>query len=264
MDIASAITGKAPYAGLHIPENRVGHLILDCTSLSDRVKDLDILYPLLGYLAGHYAGTKNPVFVGLPSVIHEDRLKALGAASASSGGVGLFHIVGCTPEAPTLESVVANPLAIPTYVIDADLLRTTRDEVSTAIQGSKLDAVSLGTPHASFDEIKSLVDELSNGEQISPSVKFYINTGRTILKQATEAGYIKKLVDHSVQVVTDTCAYTAYIFKPGTKTVITNSGKVAHYVPANMGVDVVLATLAECVDSARKGVVTWDSDLFHG
>ncbi|MEN9741868.1 MAG: hypothetical protein RIR66_824 [Actinomycetota bacterium] len=264
MDIASAITGKAPYAGLHIPENRVGHLILDCTSLSDRVKDLDILYPLLGYLAGHYAGTKNPVFVGLPSEIHEDKLKALGAASASSGGVGLFHIVGCTPEAPTLESVVANPSAIPTYVIDADLLQTTRDEVSTAIQGSKLDAVSLGTPHASFDEIKSLVDELSNGEQISPSVKFYINTGRTILKQATEAGYIKKLVDHSVQVVTDTCAYTAYIFKPGTKTVITNSGKVAHYVPANMGVDVVLATLAECVDSARKGVVTWDSDLFHG
>jgi predicted aconitase len=264
MDIASAITGKAPYAGLHIPENRVGHLILDCSSLSEHVKQLDILYPLLGYLAGHYAGTKNPVFIGLPSEIHEDKLKALGAAAASSGGVGLFHIVGCTPEAPTLESVVANPDLIPTHIIDADLLRRTREEVSTAVRNSKLSAVSLGTPHASFDEIKSLYEELSNGESIAPDVKFYINTGRTILNQATEAGYIKKLEDLGVQIVTDTCAYTAYIFKPGTKTVITNSGKVAHYVPANMGVDVVLATLAECVDSARKGVVTWDSDLFHG
>lgn len=263
MDIASAITGKAPYAGLHIPENRQGHLILDCTSLSERVKELDILYPLLGTLAGHYAGTKNPVFIGLPSDIHEDKLKALGAASASSGGVGLFHIVGRTPEAPTLEAVVANPDLIPTYVIDADLLRETRDEISNAIRGSKLDAVSLGTPHASYEEIAALYKELSAGDPIAPGVKFYINTGRNILKQATDDGLVGKLENMGVIFVTDTCAYTAYIFKHGTKTVITNSGKVAHYVPANMGVDVVLGTLAECVDSARKGTVSWDSELFH-
>lgn len=263
MDIASAITGKAPYAGLHIPENRLGHLILDCTSLSERVKNLDVLYPLLGYLAGEYAGTKNPVFIGLPTEIHRDKLKAIGAAAASSGGVGLFHIVGCTPEAPTLEAVVPNPDLVPTYIIDADLLRETRAEISTALRNAKLDGVSLGTPHASFDEIENLHQELSSGEPIADGVAFYINTGRTVFNRATEAGLVQTLQDKGVTFVTDTCAYMTSIFRPGTRNVITNSGKVAHYVPANMGVDVALATLSECVDSARAGVVRWDNELFH-
>lgn len=264
MDIASAITGKAPYAGLHIPENRIGHLILDCSSLSERVKDLDVLYPILGYLAGHYAGTKNPVFVGLPSEIHRDRLKAIGAAAASAGGVGLFHVVGCTPEAPTLEAVIATSDLVPTYQITADVLRDTREELCTVMRDTKLDAVSLGTPHASLDELTALVEELESGAPIAPHVAFYINTGRTVYNHAVEHGLIEKLEKHGVQIVTDTCAYTAYIFKPEVKTVITNSGKVAHYVPGNMGVDVAIGTLEECVDSARKGFVTWNRDLFHG
>lgn len=263
MDIASAITGKAPYAGLHLPENRVGHVIVDCSSLSAWVADLDITYPILGYLAGHYAGTSNPVFVGLPSQIDEDKLKAVGAAAASAGGVGLFHVVGCTPEAPTLESVVADPTALPTHVITADVLRDTRAELSTAQVGAKLDAISLGTPHASFAEIEALYYELVDGQPIYAAVQFYINTGRTVLQQATEAGYISTLEELGVKIVADTCAYMTSIFLPGTRTVMTNSGKVAHYAPANMGVDIVLATLHECVESARRGVVTLDSELFN-
>lgn len=262
MDIASAITGKAPYAGLHLPENRVGHLILDCRPLSQRVMDLDITYPVLGYLAGHHAGTTNPVFLGFPSDVDEDRLKALGAAAASAGGVGLFHAVGRTPEAPTLDAVVADESALPRIVVDATVMRDAREELATARQGAKLDAVTLGTPHASFHEIQALHDELIAGEPIHPDVQVYINTGRTVLRQATDAGYIQVLEDRGVKIVADTCAYMTSIFLPGTKTVMTNSGKVAHYAPANMGVDIVLATLAECVASARSGVVTWDRGLF--
>lgn len=264
MDIACAITGKAPYAGLHLAENRVGHVILDCTQLSDPVSNLDITYPILGYLAGHHAGTSNPVFIGLPNQIHEDKLKAVGAAAASAGGVGLFHVVGCTPEAPTLEAVVKDLAALPNHVITADVLRDTRKLLSTAQIGAKLDAVSLGTPHASFDEIKALHDELVSGAPIAASVQLYINTGRTVLQQATEAGYIAKLEQLGVKIVADTCAYMTSIFLPGTKTVMTNSGKVAHYAPANMGVDIVLATLHECVESARRGIVWLDSELFNG
>lgn len=263
MDIACAITGKAPYAGLHLPENRVGHVILDCSSLSARVCEFDITYPILGYLAGHYAATSNPVFVGLPSRIDEDKLKAVGAAAASAGGVGLFHVVGCTPEAPTLEAVTVDATALPTHVITTEILRDTRTELSTAQVGTKLDAISLGTPHASFAEIEALYNELVGGHPIHGDVQFYINTGRTVLQQATEAGYITKLEELGVKIVTDTCAYMTSIFLPGTRTVMTNSGKVAHYAPANMGVDIVLATLRECVDSARRGIVTLDNELFN-
>lgn len=264
MDIASAITGKAPYAGLHLPENRVGHLILDCRGLSPRVMDLDITYPILGYLAGHYAGTANPVFLGFPADVNEDRLKALGAAAASAGGVGLFHAVGRTPEAPTLEAVIADPDSVPWYTIDADVMRHARADLSTAPHGARLDAVTLGTPHASFHEIAALRDQLAAGEPLRPDVQVYINTGRTVLAQATDAGHIAALEAAGVRIVADTCAYMTSIFAPGTTTVMTNSGKVAHYAPANMGVDIVLATLGECVASARTGVVTWDEGLFHG
>ena len=264
MDVASAITGKAPYAGLHLLENRTGHLVLDCTSLSASVLDLDITYPLLGYLAGHYAGTRNPVLIGLPSDVSEDRLKALGAAAASAGGVGLFHVVGRTPEAPTLEAVVTNPKLIETYLIDAETLRNTREELTTAVLNTKLDAVSLGTPHASINEFKALVEELQSGGPLHSDVQFYINTGRSVLAKATDAGYVTTLENYGVKIVVDTCAYMTSIFRPGTKTVITNSGKVAHYAPANMNVEIVIGTLTECVNSARLGKVTWDPSLFHG
>lgn len=263
MDLASALTGKAPYSGLHLTENRIGHLILDCSSLNSAIFELDITYPLLGYLAGRYAGTRNPVFVGLPNIIPEDFLKALGAASASSGGVGLFHIVGCTPEAPTLETVISNPSKVELFKIDADLLAKARRELSTAVRNEKLDAVTLGTPHASLAEIENLHRELLSGEVIHKDVQFYINTGRSVFAKAEEAGFVRELENVGVRFVVDTCAYMTSIFRPGTKNVITNSGKVAHYAPANMGVNIVLGTLGECVNSARLGKVQWDERLFH-
>lgn len=263
MDIASALTGKAPLAGLHLSENRIGHLVLDCRELSANALALDITYPLLGYLAGHYAGTRNPVLLGLPSDVSEDRLKALGAAAASAGGVGLFHVVGRTPEAPTLESVISDQSTVETHLITADTLSQTRQELSTAVMNTKLDAVSLGTPHASISEFAELFHELESGEPLNPDVQFYINTGRSVYQAAIAAGYVSALEKAGVKIVVDTCAYMTSIFRPGTKTVITNSGKVAHYAPANMGVDIVIGTLKECVNSARLGQVSWNENLFH-
>ena len=263
MDIASAITGKTALVGLHLVENRIGHLIIDCRRLSKRALDLDITYPILGYLAGKYAGTKNPVFLGIPENVSEDKLKALGAAAASSGGVGLFHVVGRTPEAPTLDAVNRTGESLPAYVIDAQLLTKTRNELSTTSQGNKLDAVSLGTPHASLNEISQLLETFSNGKPIADHVSFYINTGRSVFVQAQELGLVAKLEALGVKFVVDTCAYVTSIFRPGTRTAITNSGKVAHYAPGNMNVDIALGTLAECVISAQQGVLTWDDELFN-
>ena len=263
MDIASAITGKTALAGLHLPENRVGHLILDCRALSKRVLDLDITYPILGYLAGKFAGTRNPVLLGIPEDVSEDKLKALGAAAASAGGVGLFHVVGRTPEAMTLERVVANQNDTPTFFITGDLLAKTRAELSTAKQNTKLDAVSLGTPHASLNEIEQLFQSVSTGPDINPEVDFFINTGRSVFNSAKDLGLIDQLEKRNVKFIVDTCAYVTSIFRPGTKTVITNSGKVAHYAPANMGVQIVLGSLDECVQSARLGKLTWDENIFN-
>ncbi len=46
------------------------------------------------------------VIDGLPPGQSEDRLKAIGAAAASSGSVAMFHVVGSTPEAATLDEAL--------------------------------------------------------------------------------------------------------------------------------------------------------------
>ncbi|UPK75602.1 aconitase X catalytic domain-containing protein [Nocardioidaceae bacterium SCSIO 66511] len=261
LDVCAAVTGRAPYAGLHLDENRRAEVVLDCRGLG-AVLDLDLAYPLLGYIAGGIAGTKNPVFVGLPPETSQDRLKALGAAAASAGGVALFHVVGVTPEAKTLEAALRGEPAARTEVITAERLSAARSELSTA-GGDHLDAVSIGTPHASLAELASLANELRDGPPIHDGVAVYVSTGRTVLEQATRQGIVDVLEGSGVRIVVDTCTYVTSILDPSTRVVMTNSGKWAHYAPANLGVDVVLADLRECVASARAGRVTLDDGLLR-
>jgi predicted aconitase len=261
VDIAAAITGKAPRGGLHLDAERQGDVVLDCTSLSPQTLALDVTYPVLGYLAGAIAGTTNPVFVGLPPDVPEDALKAVGAAAASSGGVALFHVVGRTPEAPTLEAALGTNADAPVHHITAQRLNAARQELSTARE-DKLDAVSLGTPHASVDEIAEAHAAIVGGPPLAEGVAFYISTGRSVFAEAERRGLVQPLEEWGVTFVLDTCTYVTSILRPGTRTVMTNSGKWAHYAPGNMGVDVVLATLSECVESATTGLVTWNRELF--
>jgi predicted aconitase len=103
IDICCAITGRAPDVGLHRAENRRGQLLFRLRDIPARLLGEDVLFPVLGYWLGMRTGTKIPVITGLLPDTTEDQLKALGAAAASSGGVALFHAVGVTPEAPTLD-----------------------------------------------------------------------------------------------------------------------------------------------------------------
>lgn len=261
VDIAAAITGKAPRGGLHLDDERYADVVLDCSSLSDQTLALDVTYPVLGYLAGAIAGTTNPVLVGLPGDVSEDSLKAVGAAAASSGGVALFHVVGRTPEAPTLDAALGPNVDAPIHHITAQRLNAARQELSTARE-ERLDAVSLGTPHASVDEIQEAYDAIVGGPPLAEGVAFYISTGRSVFAEAERRGLVEPLESWGVTFVLDTCTYVTSILRPGTKTVMTNSGKWAHYAPGNMGVDVVLATLGECVESAITATVTWNRELF--
>jgi len=61
-----------------------------------------------------------------------------------------------------------------------------------------------------------------------------------------------------VQIVTDTCTYITPIIKETRGVVMTNSGKWAHYAPANIGVTVAYGSMQECVRSAFEGSVCFD------
>ena len=111
LDIAAAISGRAPETGLHLDENRRATVVVDTGAISDALKGRDVFYPVLGSWLGAEVGSAVAAIVGLGGLsglgtVSEDNLKALGAAAASSGAVGLFHVVGVTPEAPTLDAAL--------------------------------------------------------------------------------------------------------------------------------------------------------------
>ncbi len=257
VDIAAAITGRAPAAGLHLDAARRARIVFDL----DRVQGVlggDAAYPVLGHLVGRRAGTRVPALVGLPEGTSEDRLKALGAAAASSGAVALFHAVGVTPEAPTLDAALGGAEPEATVTVDPDMLVAARDELTTAA-GGDLDAVSVGTPHYSLAELERLAG-LFGGRRAQ--VPFYASTGRDVLAMADQHGTGAALEAAGVQVVVDTCTYITPLLDPGAGTVMTDSGKWAYYAPGNLGVEVVFGSMEECVESAIAGRVRHDPEAW--
>jgi predicted aconitase len=255
IDICAALTGRVPDSGLHTDEGRRATLAGRLEGLSDELLGSEVLYPVLGHLLGRLAGSEVAAIEGLPADTSEDRLKALGAAAASSGAVALFHAIGVTPEAPTRESVIAEG-AREAVVTPADL-RAARDRLSPVREGAEIGAVSVGTPHASEAELRRLAG-LVRDER--PRVPFYVNTGRGQL--AAVGSVASDLADTGVTVVTDTCTYITPVIRGARGPVMTDSGKWAWYAPSNLGVEVALGSLEECVRSAAAARVIRDERLW--
>jgi predicted aconitase len=257
IDICAALTGRVPFAGLHRDEARRAGLVVTLGGISERLLASDALYPVLGHVLGREAGSEVAAIVGLPEDTSEDRMKALGAAAASSGSVGMIHAVGITPEAPTLEAATGGEEVRELRVTTARL-RASRDELSTDAP-ERLAAVSVGTPHASLAELERLAGLLGTDEVAVP---LYVNVGREVLAGAQGRGLVPRLESLGVRVVSDTCTYISPVMDEVNGSVMTDSAKWAWYAPANLGVGVVIGGLEECVRSAVAGRVLLDETLW--
>jgi predicted aconitase len=253
IDICCAITGRAPAAGLHLDGERLATTVFRVGALPEALLADEAAYAAIGHLVGRRTGNAVPAIVGLPPTTTEDHLKALGAAAASSGAVAMFHAVGVTPEAPTLEAATGDADPLLDVGVGLEDLRAARDELSTVEVGAAVGSVSLGTPHCSVAELRRLA-ELVEGRRLA--VPCYVNTGRDVLAQASHVA--DALQASGVTIVTDTCTYITPIIERADTPVVTNSGKWAWYAPGNLGFDVAFATLEECVDSAAAGRLVRD------
>ncbi len=250
IDVCAAITGRVPFARLHRNEERLARIVFRLHRVPEPLLYEEVLYPVLGHLVGNESGSLVPAILGLPPDASEDRLKALGAAAASSGSVAMFHAIGVTPEAPTLDAALGGEEPERDIDVTPVLLRAARDELSTAPDGP-IGAVSLGTPHASAAELERIAALVAVDP---PRVPVYVNTGRDL---ATQAARIP-----GVTVVADTCTYITPIIGKVGGPVMTDSAKWAWYAPANIGAQVVFGSLVECVRSAALGRVWRDEGLW--
>ena len=262
LDIAAAIAGRVPAVGLHLEENRRGQLVLDLRAVPESIAVRDDFYPVLGSLVGRLAGERIPVLANLEARPTQDQLKALGAAASSSGSVALFHIVGVTPEAPSLDAALHGRPPEETLEITVADLKAARRELQTAT-GEELDLVVLGSPHFSFEEMKRLAP-LLEGRERHPKVTFLVTTSRIMRDLAAGAGLLRSLEAFGGRVTVDTCILATPMLPKNVRRLMTNSGKYALYSPGLLGVEVAYGSLEDCVSSAVAGRVTrepspWES-----
>jgi predicted aconitase len=260
LDICCAITGRVPAIGLHLAENRGGQLLLRLVDVPPALQHDDQFFAVLGHLVGKLADDNIPVIDGLVVAPAEDQLKAFAAAAASSGRVALFHMIGITPEAPTLEAAFRGRLPDRTLAITVADLRDARRELTTA-DGRELDMVILGSPHFSLAEF-CLLAPLIAGQRAHPRVKFLITSSRLMQQRAQEAGVLDPILAFGAQVTLDTCILASPMLPPEIRTLMTNSAKYAYYAPSLLNTRVTFGSLADCVRSAIEGRVVRDESLW--
>ncbi|MER8425252.1 aconitase X [Mesorhizobium sp. M1403] len=251
IDLCCAITGRAPAWGLHLIENRRGQVLFELTG---GLEPTDALFVGVGLIVGQRSGDRIPVISGLPPPRDEDQLKALGAAAATMGAVALFHAVGITPEAKTLDEALHG-------LVPEEKIRISRADIDHALaklssvpDGVLLAAVSLGTPHFSHEEWMRLLPLL---REVAPGrgVPIYVNTGRATLARLQDEGALAGMEAFGLVPVADTCTYVTTIIERLDGVVMTNSGKWAHYAPGNIGVSVAFGDMEDCIRSAAAGRV---------
>ncbi|MCD6289172.1 MAG: aconitase X catalytic domain-containing protein, partial [Anaerolineae bacterium] len=253
--LAAAVVGRTARYGYHLSENRLADLIVEIKCPVHNIAD----FSALGYLVGREAGRCVPYFVGLatwlpplPEDIQTggpacDRLKTLGATLAAYGAVALYHIAGYTPEASDLGDRIVRPGA--RRLVIHDLTEAYR--AMDADPGLRHpDLVVIGCPHASLSEIEYIAHRVW-GRRLA--TRLWVTTARYVKGLATEKGLAQAIEEAGGRVVADTCAVVAPVRMLGIRSVATNAGKMACYMPAHSGVRMRFGTLDQCLDAAITG-----------
>ncbi|CAD0091407.1 unnamed protein product, partial [Aureobasidium mustum] len=229
LDICVALTGRAPNSGVHITSQRKPQVVID---IAPDINGDDSLFPVLGYLVGEIAANRIPLVTGLEhAAVSRDDLKAFGATFATTSSAPMFHIAGITPEAinPSLEQWKATTPIVKTNKTDLANVWLRLDKAA----GTKIDLVSLGNPHFSYDEIAMLC-QLCEGRSKSPDVAVIVTCGRDTYARACKDGLMPKLEEF-------------------VRTIMTNSAKFAHYGGGLTRRNMRFASLTGCVEAACNG-----------
>lgn len=259
-DICAAITGRVPFVGLHTDAGRRAQVHLQLRGVPHALQARDEFYPVLGFLLGRLAEDRVPVVEGLTVHPTDDQLKALGASAASAGSVALFHLVGITPEAPTLADACGGGTPDVAHVVTMAELNDARRQLSTC-DGAPVDLVLLGSPHFSLEEFQQLAP-LVRGRTRHPGTQFLVTTSRLMRELANGSGALQALDAFGGRLTVDTCPLTTPMLPESMRTIMTNSGKYAYYVPGLLARQIVYGGLADCVESAVRGHVVRDDSAW--
>ncbi|MCI1857154.1 MAG: aconitase X catalytic domain-containing protein [Sporolactobacillus sp.] len=243
--LCAAITGRTPLYGFLLDENRRGQVLVDVQAKINN----DFDYQLLGYAVPKKLKFKTPVFVNLPTAPSPAALMNLGAQLNTAGNVPMYHIVGVTPEAKTVEDAFQG--REPERVIkitEADLERV-HEEITDP--GGKIDFALFGCPHFNLHQVAH-VAELVEGKKLK--VQLWIMTSSLTKELASRMGYLETIQAAGGDIVDDTCMdQPCWEFLYGKKGV-TDSPKCAYYTKRRQ-MQFVIRKVEDCIDAAVRGEI---------
>ena len=243
IDLFGSIVGMVPYFGLLTDEGRKATWVVKIETTKKPEAQL------LGSAIGMKVMEDVPYVVGLDKWLGTELndaactyLKDFGAATASNGAVGLYHIANLTPEAVEQgESLIAEGAQV--YVIDdAELERVKANyPVIWKNPDAKPKLCFMGCPHMSLQQLKDWTDKVEAGLKESGNKKVVIPTVFTaatgVLEEFAKTDYAKRL--EATGVITSYICPLMFMNNPlCTKMpVITSSNKLRTYTTARYYTD---------------------------
>jgi len=250
--LAAGLTGRTPRYGLHLDKNRRATKRYRVTHQPRTLSDWGALGGIIGGQAGSY--WEVPVIEGIERQPGSDDMKHMGAAMASYGSVPLFHMIGVTPEAPTLETVcIGDELEFET-IGEKDF---TNFFARFGGKGDKLDVVVFSAPQLSLLEMQSLA-LLLDGKQVHPHTSLLAVTSPVVAADARRMGISERIESSGALVLEGMCFYQSYAREMGEangwKRLMSNSAKLVNII-GGYGYQPTLSSMEDCVASAIAGEI---------
>jgi predicted aconitase len=250
--MAAAMTRRTPEYGFHLDEHRRGTFVVDVQA---EIRDF-AEWGALGKLVGepHQSYFEVPVFTGIRRSPTADELKHLGASLASYGSMAMYHMVGVTPEAPTLEAALGGNAPRETvHVTNADI-----DRVFSGYGNpdGTCNFVVFSGPQLSLLELRTLA-ELFEGRRVHAGTTVFATTSNGVLSAARALGYAQTLESAGVTILEGVCVYILQNLSPMRAAnrwtnMISNSAKIVNTITAHK-FNTILRRTRDCVEIACSG-----------
>lgn len=243
IDIMGSIVGYVPYFGLLTDEGRKATWVVRVQTTKKPEAQL------IGSAIGMRVMEDVPYVIGLDKWLGNELndsacayLKDFGAATASNGAVGLYHIANLTPEAKELgESLIAEGAR--EYIIDDAELERVKNNYPVIWKNpdAKPKLCFVGCPHLSLEQLKSWTEKIETELKKNGKNKVSINTVFTaapaVLECFEKTEYAARL--KATGVITSYICPLMYMNNPLCKKlpVITSSNKLRTYSSARYYTD---------------------------
>jgi predicted aconitase len=251
--LAAALTGRTPGYGYHLPEQRLGTALVEVRDQPQTTTDWGALGCYVGRRVNDY--WQVPVLTGLEMTPTVDQLKHLGACLASYGSLAMFHLVGVTPEARTVEEAFGGRAPSRHLVVAPGALRETY--ASFRAEKPEVDLVVFSAPQLSVLELREVAARL-RGKQIHPRTRLLVTTNAANCAVAAQLGYIQAIEAAGGLVLSGSCFYLMTPWELagafGYHTIVTDSAKLANII-AGYGYNPVFRPTDTCIEAALTGRV---------